>query len=338
LLNTLIKNGPAYINSMKCLITDALLDNFEPYFKLFAFLSKSFPVEDCLDDLFKKGPTYPDLWPRFHRFINSDMPNEVTHKTVINYLQNDNPSQKAFAAAMAGPTSIDFNSSFFTPNQGMAGSNEVMEALLPLLEDSNFEVRRYGAIAVGSAGDRRAVETLITLLTDETELNDPYCSASTIEEGIYKMVSCIAALLLGVLEDYRAFNPLIECLSGTNVSLRLAAVQALENFHDVAIVPHLISTFNQNTYEQEVADGHSFSINSPKITKNNEIIVDEIDIDLMLRQSAENWSSPKAREARLNKAIQEKILTVLETFDDEEAREFIKSHKNERRKNNERFL
>ena len=91
------------------------------------------------------------------------------------------------------------------------------DELLSLLASANWRIRANAARALGGLKDKRAVESLIVLLSNTIE---PW------------QVRGNAALALGLIGDARAARPLVAAQQDTNPDVRRAAVTALGGLKD----------------------------------------------------------------------------------------------------------
>jgi HEAT repeat protein len=96
--------------------------------------------------------------------------------------------------------------------EAIAKIGRISDELLALLTSANWRIRANAARALGGLKDKRAVESLINLLSTPAE---PW------------QVRGNAALALGLIGDARASGPLITLLQDTNPDVRRAATTAL---------------------------------------------------------------------------------------------------------------
>ena len=124
----------------------------------------------------------------------------------------------------------------WTPDEGEAGAyylaaklqwdkcvqigSLAVEPLITMLGDSDENIRRASASALGEIGDARAVKPLIAVLVDRDE-----------------NVRRASADALGKIGDVRAVMPLIDRLNADNVYLRMAFADALVKFGSQAVEP-----------------------------------------------------------------------------------------------------
>ena len=87
----------------------------------------------------------------------------------------------------------------------------VVDRLIEQLKQEDFETRNAAVVALGRIGDPSAVPALVSLLEEEPELLVPVAGA------------------LGRIGDARAFEPLLSLLGHGSVSVRHAAIGALNS-------------------------------------------------------------------------------------------------------------
>lgn len=101
---------------------------------------------------------------------------------------------------------------------------EAVEPLLSALRESNADIRKSAAEALGKIGNPRVIEPLIVVLSD-----------------LDSSVRYSAALALGKTGDARAFGPLITALSDINPLSRTSAAVALGEIGNPRAVEQLIA-------------------------------------------------------------------------------------------------
>ena len=107
-----------------------------------------------------------------------------------------------------------------TPMDGEHAVNGFVYAL----KDEHRSIRTQAALALGTAGDKRALDVLIETLEKDTDESVRQNSAS----------------ILGLLNDATAIDPLIKALKDKDISVRQSAVMSLGRFNDSKIVDPLI--------------------------------------------------------------------------------------------------
>jgi HEAT repeat protein len=131
---------------------------------------------------------------------------------------------------------------------------EAVEPLITVLKNEKNEheyVRAHAAIALGSIGDKRAFEPLLSVLENMNEsIRGPVASA------------------LGELGDKRAVTPLIAALEDDDFSVRLEATRALGDIGDVRAIEPLVEVLNDKSEELRVRAVHALgSIGEPALVK-----------------------------------------------------------------------
>ncbi len=107
---------------------------------------------------------------------------------------------------------------------GKVGGARAVEPLVAALRDDNWRVRRSVAEALGKVGNARAVESLIAALKDDD---------SDVRQAATKA--------LGKVGDARAVEPLIAALRGGNQGVRRSVAEALGKIGDARAVEPLIA-------------------------------------------------------------------------------------------------
>ncbi len=314
--HAIAENGTDCVRAMQVFLPEALADGYELYLRLFGFLVTEFNVGKCLEQLFQQGHMRPDLWPIYRRHICSDIPEGIAYETLMRYLSSGQSEQRAFAAAMT--VSMD---AYSTPTAHVSypAQEKLLDVMADLLDDLSPNVRCYSALAMGCLGDPRAGRCLLELLDDETVLPD----SKGVGDDIFHYVCCKAAELLAKNLDYRGFRPLIRCLSSPNLALRFAAVIALEYYRDVAVVPHLIESYKRSCLDTELAGRLQLPTG---FTEDGELLPPgEFQKAQELYQ--ESLLDPRVRGEHTKKSLRLKILSILETFDDEQAKAFVDVNK-----------
>jgi len=113
---------------------------------------------------------------------------------------------------------------------GMAGDARAVEPLISVLESTNEEMRKSAAYALGEIGDDRAVEPLIDALQDQ-------------ETG------SSAARALGDIGNVRAVEPLIAAIRDRNEYIRNSAAYALGKIGDGRAVESLIDALKDKSLD-----------------------------------------------------------------------------------------
>lgn len=121
----------------------------------------------------------------------------------------------------------------------------IIEPLLAMLHHENYKVRETAAIELGTLGDKRAVEPLITILETDEEKR-------TIPAGFYDVYAVreAAAIALGEIGDKRAIQPLIQSFA-LGYGLREKAVKALVRI-GTASAKSLRSVLNDSDWQVRV--------------------------------------------------------------------------------------
>jgi HEAT repeat protein len=131
---------------------------------------------------------------------------------------------------------------------------EAVEPLITVFKNEKNEheyVRAHAAIALGSIGDKRAFEPLLSVLENMDEsIRGPVASA------------------LGELGDKRAVTPLIAALEDDDLSVRSEAARALGNIGDVRAIEPLVGVLSDKRGEVRVRGVHALaSIGKPALGK-----------------------------------------------------------------------
>lgn len=113
-----------------------------------------------------------------------------------------------------------------------------VEPLINILHDTDGNVRVYGASALGSIGDARAVEPLINLLLNDNDW----------------MVRKDAGYALGSIGDARAIEPLTKALHDKDDPVIGAAIRILGSFGESAVEPLTNALQDDYNYSYEVAE------------------------------------------------------------------------------------
>jgi HEAT repeat protein len=147
-----------------------------------------------------------------------------------------------------------------------SGAWETLEPLIELLRDVDAEVRMYAALALGELKDRRAVPALMYALSDD-DMNVRYHTI----EALAKLRASEAADALADIaqsgEFFLAF-PALDALAAigeprvaarivgllNNEALRAAAIGALSQLGDHAVVPALVSMMDDPRMVPTVAE------------------------------------------------------------------------------------
>jgi HEAT repeat protein len=113
--------------------------------------------------------------------------------------------------------------------------------LIAVLKDSDSDVRKAGAWALGKIGDARAAEPLIAALKDRN-----------------KDVRKAATKALGQIGDARGVEPLVAALKDTDLYVRYGAADALGQIGDARAVEPLIAALKDSDARWAVAEalGH----------------------------------------------------------------------------------
>jgi HEAT repeat protein len=110
--------------------------------------------------------------------------------------------------------------------------------LLSALNDSNWDVRQNAAKALGTIGDARAIEPLITGLKDRDK-NVQWAATEALGKmgspAVHSLIAALkdsysrkfAVIALGEIGDARAVEPLIAMLNDNDCDLRIKIVRAL---------------------------------------------------------------------------------------------------------------
>jgi HEAT repeat protein len=114
---------------------------------------------------------------------------------------------------------------------GQLGDTTAVAHLIPLLQDSDSDVRQVAAQALGQLGDTTAVAPLIPLLQDRDS------------------VRRVVAQALGQLGDTTAVSHLIRQLKVIFSDVRQAAAQALGQLGDTSAVAHLIPLLQDSDWD-----------------------------------------------------------------------------------------
>jgi HEAT repeat protein len=124
-----------------------------------------------------------------------------------------------------------------------------VDGLIEALGDDDWNTRYLAATVLGAIGDARAVEPLITALSNEDWKRLP----ATLRQGPYRLlphaahlhVCQTAAAALGTIGDARAVEPLITALSNEDLNVRKGAAKALGMIGDARAVEPLITALKQ---------------------------------------------------------------------------------------------
>jgi len=137
----------------------------------------------------------------------------------------------------------------FAANARLSKDPRAAEQLIATLKDSNADVRRLDAEALGEIKDTRAVEPLITTLRDANS-----------------NVRNEAAIALGKIKDPRAVEPLIAALKDTDATVRANAAWALGKIRDPRAYELLIAALKEESdYMGKASDvGAIGNINDPR--------------------------------------------------------------------------
>jgi hypothetical protein len=160
----------------------------------------------------------------------------------------------------------------FRPNIKKLKENRNADALLKLLGDSDWEVRRDAAVALGELGEHGALDALLAMLKngDEqlvikgiiTALGDigDFRAFDTLVEIIRtERPSLVAAACesLGKLQREEGVAPLIDALASDNDLVRTQAALALGVIGDARAAPTLITAFDHPNVDSRMAIYHA---------------------------------------------------------------------------------
>lgn len=106
-----------------------------------------------------------------------------------------------------------------------------LRQVLAELRDVNKDRRRTAIMKLGMIGGDEAIRNLIVVVTNQNE--------DTIARGR-------AALMLGMLGDQRAVEPLIKALEAPGYQTPLYAAEALGKLGDVRAIPALVRLLNSD--------------------------------------------------------------------------------------------
>ncbi|MCL5734041.1 MAG: HEAT repeat domain-containing protein [Actinobacteria bacterium] len=118
-------------------------------------------------------------------------------------------------------------------------------SLIVTLKDDSRQVRSRSAMALGSIGDSRAVEPLLTVLQNRSEHSVPRTRSAT---------------ALGQIGDPRAIEPLLRILKDTtdNTDVRDTCASALGHFQDTRVIEPLVAALRDSN--ADVRDSASLSL------------------------------------------------------------------------------
>lgn len=126
------------------------------------------------------------------------------------------------------------------------------DVLISALNEDDAHIRGIAAESLGKIKDSRAIEPLITTALKDRDQNVRDLAAKALGESAFELlISALndenanlrsnAAILLGMIKDYRSVEPLITALKDSEWNVRRKAAEALGEIKDRRAVEALIS-------------------------------------------------------------------------------------------------